>query len=145
MEINSKILLEKYHRNSFFKHFFHTGNEIPFTFDRKGNLTGAFYCHEKYQGYDNRIHGGIIAALVDESMVRCLMGHNVIGVTVDLNVKYRLPVTVNEYVKITTRIEDKLLGGTLYKMKSELMQQRNVVISASAKFYSKEESPLCKV
>jgi hypothetical protein len=64
------------------------------------------------------------------------MGHNFLGVTTDLSIKYRLPVHINQYAEITTSIDGKFLGSTLYTLKSIVVQNREVAISASAKFYS---------
>lgn len=136
LECTSKNLLDKHHNNCIFRSILKEGNGLTFSFDKNNNLKGTFYCHEKYQGYNNRIHGGIIAAIIDESMVHCLMGHGFVGVTTDLSIKYRLPVCTKQYVEITTHVDEKLLGGTLYKMKSILVQNREVAISANAKFYT---------
>ena len=66
--------------------------ELQCSFDDEGVLHGAFTCTEKYQGYNGRVHGGAIAAIIDASMTQCLMGHGVVGYTADLSVKYRNPV-----------------------------------------------------
>ena len=83
LENNCQTLLEEHHHNCIFKSILKEGNGLSFSFDNKGNLKGNFYCHEKYQGYNNRVHGGIIAAIIDESMAHCLMGHDFVGVTTD--------------------------------------------------------------
>lgn len=136
LEKNSKILLEKHHQNCLFKNILKEGGGLSFSFDNKGNLKGRFYCHEKYQGYDNRIHGGIMAAVIDESMAHCLMGHGIVGVTIDLTIKYRLPVYIKHYVEIITSISDKLLDGTLYQMKAEVIQVKKIAITATGKFFT---------
>ncbi len=135
LECNGKTLLGKHHNNCIFKSILKE-SDLSSSFDSKGNLKGKFYCHEKYQGYDNRVHGGIIASIIDESMVHCLMGHDLVGVTIDLNIQYRLPLYIKQYVKIITTIDEKLLDGIVYKMKSILLQNRNIAISANAKFFT---------
>ncbi len=127
--------MEKHHRNCLFKNILEEGNDLSFSFDEKGNLIGRFYCHERYQGYDNRIHGGIMATIIDESMVHCLMGHEVIGVTTELSIKYRMPVYINRYVDIITAISDTFLGGALYQLKTEVIQNKRKSITAVGKFF----------
>ncbi len=135
LDNNSKILLEKHHQKCLFKSILKETNGLLFSFNNSGTLMGKFYCHEKYQGYDDRIHGGIMAMIIDESMVHCLMGHDIVGVTIELRVKYRMPVYINRYVEIITRISDIFLDGVLYQMKAEVIQDSRTTINAMGKFF----------
>ncbi len=135
LENKSKILLEKHHQNCLFKNILKEVNGLSFSFDDKGTLKGRFYCHEKYQGYDDRIHGGIMATIIDESMVHCLMGHEIIGVTTELSIKYRMPIYIHRYVDIITVISDTFLDGALYQLRTEVFQNKKKSITAVGKFF----------
>ncbi len=137
LEYNRESLIKKHHKNCLFKTFLKEDGELSFSFDNNGNLVGKFYCHKIYQGYNNRIHGGIIAAIIDESMVHCLMGHDIVGVTTNINIKYRLPIYLNQYIEIITNIEDKLLDGVVYKMKSEVNQNSHTTVVAIGEFFTR--------
>ncbi len=54
-----------------------------------------------HQSYPGRMHGGIIVALLDETIGRAINidEPNVWAVTVDLSVKYRKPVILNQNIK----------------------------------------------
>jgi acyl-coenzyme A thioesterase PaaI-like protein len=61
----------------------------------------------KHQGYANILHGGVSAAILDETIGRaitCLYGDMVWGVTVDLNVRYRKPVPYGVDLTVVARI-----------------------------------------
>lgn len=63
----------------------------------------------EYQSYPGRCHGGVIAALLDETIGRAL---NItepydLGVTIDLKITYRKPVPLNEDIKVIGRITKK--------------------------------------
>ena len=58
-----------------------------------------FKFKEEYQSFPKRVHGGIIATMLDELGLRALWAKSSnedFGVTLSLNVKYRKPVPYNE-------------------------------------------------
>lgn len=134
LEYTCKDLLGKHHHNCLFKNILKDGNGLSFTFDNSGILNGRFYCHEKYQGYDNRVHGGIIAAVIDESMVHCLMGQGIVSVTTNLSIQYRMPIYINRYIDIITDISEKFLDNTLYQLKTEVIQNKKICATANGTF-----------
>jgi acyl-coenzyme A thioesterase PaaI-like protein len=109
--------------------------ELPVRFDDDGILHGEFIATELQQGYDGRLHGGVIAALSDASMAQCLMGHGICGYTVDLSVKYRKPVRLHMPTSLAARIMGTALRGSLYEMKCEFFQHRLLVAGATGRFY----------
>ena len=83
-----------------------------------------FKFKEEYQSFPQRVHGGIIATMLDELGLRALWAKSSeddSGVTLSMNVKYRKPVPYNEvligkglvqketskFVTIETEIFDK--------------------------------------
>lgn len=69
-------------------------------------LMGVFTPGQQHQGYPGRLHGGIAATILDETMGRVITSGNkeVWGVTVDLNIRYRRPVPLNEEIHVIGRI-----------------------------------------
>jgi uncharacterized protein (TIGR00369 family) len=65
----------------------------------------------EHQGYPGRLHGGIAAAVLDETIGRTItMGkeNEVWGVTLELNIKYLKPIPLCEEIKVVAKlIEDK--------------------------------------
>jgi len=59
-----------------------------------------------HQSYPDRMHGGVISAILDEIIGRAIMiiEPDAWGVTVELNIKYKKPVSLDKPVKAIGRI-----------------------------------------
>jgi uncharacterized protein (TIGR00369 family) len=88
---------------------------------------------------DGRIHGGVLAALLDGAMCNCLMALGVTAVTADFQVRYRHPVRVGA----EARVEARRLGqrGSVHDMEAVLIQDDYVKARAKARFHDGDESP----
>ncbi|WP_010243532.1 PaaI family thioesterase [Acetivibrio cellulolyticus] len=71
-----------------------------------GELVAVFKTLEEHQSYPGRLHGGIAGAVLDETIGRAIMinQENIWGVTVELNVKYKKPIPLNEELRAVGRI-----------------------------------------
>jgi uncharacterized protein (TIGR00369 family) len=110
------------------------GRDLEVDFENDGVLVADFFCHERYQGYDGMIHGGVIAALLDAAMVQCLMGHGVIGYTARMNIRYIKPVKPKQYVKIRCSIK-QVHFNRIYKLFADITEDRKEFTIAHASFY----------
>lgn len=110
--------------------------DLHFRFLPNGILITQFVCTGSQQGYDGVAHGGIIAAIIDASMVQCCMGHNLLSVTVDLSISYKKPVLLNKQTVLETRISGKRRGRLVF-LQSEIQQEGNPVVSACGRFFVK--------
>ncbi len=65
-------------------------------------IVGLTQGKEEHQSYPNRMHGGLISALLDEAIGRAIQikDPDMWGVTGDLNVKFRKPVPFNSPLKV---------------------------------------------
>ena len=73
-----------------------------------GQLMAVFTAAEEHQGYPGRLHGGIAATILDETIGRAIMlthSANIWGVTVDFSMKLRKPVPLDGEIKVVARIE----------------------------------------
>ena len=82
-----------------------------------GELAGVFRPREEHQGYPGRLHGGVVSAMLDETIGRAIniADTHTWGVTVELNVKFRKPVPLDKEVRVLGRItrdSDRLFEGT---------------------------------
>lgn len=69
-----------------------------------------------HQGYPARVHGGILAAILDETIGRAMMpytGEEKWGVTISLTTKYKKPVPINEEIRIIGKITSD--NGQVYE------------------------------
>lgn len=111
---------------------------LQFRFDDSGILHGEFTCNGYHQGYDNMVHGGVIAAIIDASMAQCLMGHGVVAYTAKLSIRYRKPVLIRKQAVIKTSIEN-VDAGLLYTIKTTIMQDQKLVVQGTGRFFMVEK------
>jgi len=72
-----------------------------------GQLLAIFQPADEHQGYPGRLHGGIAATILDETIGRAIMlthTDNIWGVTVDFSMKLRKPVPINGEIRVLARI-----------------------------------------
>lgn len=70
-------------------------------------LIAVFTPSEEHQSYPGRLHGGIASAVLDETIGRAILNKyetEVWGVTIDLSVKFKRPIPLNEELKVIGRI-----------------------------------------
>lgn len=80
-----------------------------------------------YQGYDNIIHGGIIATLLDEAMANILVHKGLIALTADLNIRYRKPLAIGTKVR---------LSGEITLQKTRTIHTRGVLADEAGQIYA---------
>lgn len=80
-------------------------------------VVAIFQPLQEHQSYPGRLHGGIAGAILDETIGRAIMiqDENLMGVTVELNLKYRKPVSLDQELRVIARItkdSSRLFEGT---------------------------------
>jgi len=102
-----------------------------------GELAGVFRPRDEHQSYPGRLHGGIISAVLDETIGRAITiaRPGTWGVTAELTVRFRKPVPTGEEVTVVSRITrdaSRLFEGT----GELLLQDGTVAAEASGKYLS---------
>lgn len=59
---------------------------------------------KEHEGYEGALHGGIVAALLDETMGWAIFHQGIWGVTAKLSVTYRRPVPVGEELRVVGEV-----------------------------------------
>ena len=69
-------------------------------------LLGVFAPRDEHQSYPGRLHGGVAAAVLDETIGRAilLLHDDEWGVTAELAVRYRKPLPLDEEIRCVARI-----------------------------------------
>lgn len=81
-------------------------------------LVALFTPSEEHQGYPGRLHGGIAATILDETIGRAIMAKypdDYWGVTVEFSAKYKQPIPLNGQLRVVTRITrdaNRIFEGT---------------------------------
>ena len=99
-----------------------------------GSVEAVFTCDAHYQGYPDRLHGGVIAMLLDAAMTHWLFMHGVRGVTAKLNVRYHQPVRIETPAWVRARLVGE--RPPLHILQAEIVQADDVRASAEGTFSS---------
>ena len=62
---------------------------------------------EEHQSYPGRLHGGIVAALLDETIGRAILTKydgDIWGVTLEVTIRYKKPIPLDEELRVIARI-----------------------------------------
>jgi len=95
-------------------------------------VVAQFFCAPEYQGYPDRLHGGIIATLLDAAMTHCLFARHCRGVTAKLSIRYRRPVLIEYEATIWAMVVQE--RGLLFELSAEIRQAGEVCASANGTF-----------
>lgn len=99
-------------------------------------VIAVFTPRQMHQSYPQITHGGITAAILDETIGRALMctqGRNSFGVTLELNVKYKKPVPYGVELKAIGRIIAD--NGRIFEGTGELyLPDGSVAATAEGKY-----------
>lgn len=69
-------------------------------------LVAIFKPVNEHQSYPERLHGGISATILDETLGRAISieEETIWGVTVELNIKYKKPVPLDQELKVVAKV-----------------------------------------
>jgi len=85
-----------------------------------------------FRSYDDRIHGGVLATLLDGAMVHALFAAGVVGVTAELTIRYLHSVQVGVPVEVIGWVKSNRFG--IYLCAAEIRQANTLAVKAAAKF-----------
>lgn len=108
------------------------GLNVQFELAPDGSVETEFHCSRTYQGYEDVLHGGIIATLLDSAMVHCLFAHGREALTAQLNIRFREPVRTNCTAHVRAWIRHA--GRQLAVVESELVQDGRCKVVGTGKF-----------
>lgn len=111
------------------------GLAIAFHVADDRSVEAAFDCKAMLQGYPAMLHGGVVSTLLDGAMTNCLFAHGHISVTVELNVRFRHPVTTLGTVQIRAWLVSS--NCPVHAMAAELIQNNQVKATAKARFFER--------
>lgn len=128
---NSKMCLVCGLKNPFGLHtsFFELDNN---------ELLAVFKPRGEHQSYPGRLHGGIISTILDETIGRAIMIQSedeIWGVTVDLQIRFKKPVPLDEELRVVGRITKD--SSRFFEGTGELLLQDGTVAATGHGKYLK--------
>jgi len=94
------------------------GLGIRFYEEGTDRVIARYRPREEHQGYPGVLHGGIASALLDETIGRTLVPHDLWAMTVELAVRFHKPIPVGEAVTVV---------GELVRLRSRTMEGRGEI------------------
>lgn len=98
-------------------------------------VVAIFTPHELHQSYPGRLHGGIAACILDETMGRAVQIGNpdIWGVTVELTLSYKKPLPYSAQLKAVGRITSE--NRLLFEGEGEIFTpDGQIAVTAKAKY-----------
>ncbi len=126
----------------------HGGLGLRFETQEDGSVAADFACDPEYQGYPDRLHGGVVAMLLDAAMTHCLFARELNGVTARMSIRFHHPAEISAPAAIRARLVRKT--HNMFVLQAEVVQGDVVRASAEARFLCHPEqrewaeSPLSK-
>lgn len=101
-----------------------------------GKLVCLVTGRDQHQSYPDRMHGGVIAALLDEAIGRAiLIREKIWGVTMSMSVKYRKPVPLGQAIKIVAEITEN--NARTFRGAGQLFNDDGVLLAECEALYFK--------
>ncbi|MBU1142353.1 MAG: PaaI family thioesterase [Firmicutes bacterium] len=101
-------------------------------------ILGIFKGSDIHQSYPSRMHGGIITALLDETIGRAIqmIDTSVWGVTVDLNIRFLKPVPLDQELKAVGKITSN--RRVIFEGEGYLCDENNEILATCTGKYMKQ-------
>ncbi len=94
----------------------------------RGKETFAeFVPEKKHQGWKDLVHGGLLAALLDEAMTRLVWQRVGAALTAEMTVRYLAPALVGEKLKIRGEVLDD--SRRLVLTRAEILKSDGTVVA----------------
>jgi acyl-coenzyme A thioesterase PaaI-like protein len=109
----------------------HFGLKARFYQDGPGEIHADYTFPDHYQGYPGVVHGGVVAAILDETIGRVLIGvdpsHSRFLYTARLNVRYRKNVPTSQPIRIIGHLEKE--RSTFLTARAEIIDLRGEILA----------------
>ncbi|MGB9624327.1 MAG: PaaI family thioesterase [Phycisphaerae bacterium] len=109
------------------------GLALRFEQQDDGGVAAEFDCSAVFQGYPDRLHGGVVSMLLDAAMTHCLFARRIAGLTAKLSIRYRRAVGLGVPAAVRARLVDA--KPPLYYLESEVVQGGDICAAAKGTFW----------
>ena len=112
-----------------------SGLNVFFSVDKENaRASASLTIPEKFQGWQGVVHGGIVAALLDEVGIYACRARGEQFVTAELNVKYRTPVPVDAVIQLDADLVSQ--KRKIFMVAARLSVDGKVFAEAASKVFS---------
>lgn len=110
-----------------------TGLQARFFELEDGSVVSEFVADERFQGYKDILHGGILAAMLDEVMIKAVLAKGIFAVTAEIVIKFRRPVMTGQKIRLTGRIAQE--GRRITKTTGYAMDESGLEVASAEATY----------
>jgi uncharacterized protein (TIGR00369 family) len=96
----------------------------------KGTTFSEFVLQSNFQGYKNIIHGGVIAAVLDEAMIHAAVAEGHSPVTAEITVRFKQPLSAGQPAIVEAMLTQS--GPRIIKARSRISDKTSGVLIAEA-------------
>ena len=100
---------------------------------KDGIASSSFSLSNHYEGYNNIIHGGIVAAVLDEAMAKAILHKNIKAVTANLNIDYKKPLKPEDLYIVEGSIT--VIRKKIILAQALIFDGNTIYAQADAKFF----------
>ncbi|NLH83186.1 MAG: PaaI family thioesterase [Phyllobacteriaceae bacterium] len=98
----------------------------------EGGVAARFTARPEQRGWDDRLHGGMIATLLDGAMTNALIARGIAAVTADLSIRFVAPVPLGVELEVVAEVGDCRHG--VHAATARLRYRGRVLARATARF-----------
>ncbi|MGQ9650083.1 MAG: PaaI family thioesterase [Phycisphaerae bacterium] len=118
------------------------GLALHFQQETDGSVVAEFDCGATFQGYPDRLHGGVVAMLLDAAMTHCLFSRKVAGLTTKLSIRYHRAVMLGVPALVRAELVDA--QAPLYYLESRVIQDGHMCATAKGVFWDSARGDLVR-
>jgi len=108
---------------------------LQINFFREGEKSAVARCRpdRRFMGYDGLVHGGVAGALLDEIMIKAVLGRGKLVVTARMTVSYKKPIRLD--VPLTLRGTIKAERGRIVETEGAILDDAGEVLTTATGTY----------
>jgi uncharacterized protein (TIGR00369 family) len=104
----------------------------------EGKTAAVFQAGEEFQSYPRRLHGGIVASILDETLGRAILAlePDCLAVTAELTIRYKKPAPLGTPLKVVAQVTKN--NRRLFRSSGELLLPDGQVAATATGTYVKQ-------
>ncbi len=118
------------------------GLKVKF-FEEDNVAKAEFLVDQRFQGYKDILHGGIISALLDEVMIKAVLAKDVLAVTAQIEVKFKKAVKVGEKLSMEGKIKQK--KGVIFLTEGKIVNEEGALVASGSGKYAVASEKMGKI
>ena len=104
------------------------------------HVTSSLVALSEFEGYRGIYHGGIIATMLDEVMIKSVLAMGIFAVTAEISVRYKSPVLIGAQLRFSGKIKSQ--KGRVFSTEGEAADDQGIVYATASGKYVQADGDL---